>query len=116
MAVKPNTITTTTTPVTKGPTPMVDDPKTPGPTPISDDADQDTVPAPDPAPKKPAEGMYVVAGAPITPWGNGRKPKKTYGDKARMYEPGEVVSLTSALAKHYVKIGRLAPYIPDEDE
>ena len=115
MAAKPNTVTTTTSPVTKGPTPMVDDPKTPAPTDASADANRDTVPAPDIASKKETEGLYVVAGAPVAPWGNGRKPIRTHGEKARLYNIGEAVSLPARLARHYVKIGRLAPYIPDED-
>lgn len=67
-------------------------------------------------PKAPKTSMYVVAGAPVAPWGNGSAHKKAHGEKARMYQEGEVVELVASLARHYVKIGRLAPYVPDEDE
>lgn len=52
------------------------------------------------APKK---NQYVVANADI--WtADGRK------------AVGEVVELTASEARHFVKIGTLDPYIPDDEE
>lgn len=99
MTAKPNTITTHAQPA-------------PTPRPLATKDDLPPAPSKD---EKPAEGTYVVANASVAPWGNGRKAKVKFGEKARMYAPSEVVSLPHALARHYVKLGRLAPYIPEDD-
>lgn len=63
------------------------------------------------------ETLYVVQGGPIAPYGNGPDAVEAHGgEKARLYQVGEVVSLSPSLARAYVKISRLAPYIADTDE
>lgn len=57
---------------------------------------------------------FLVSGGPIAPWGNGPDAVEEYGEKARMYDVGEVVTLTSALARHYNKMDRLKPFIADD--
>ena len=47
---------------------------------------------------------YVVQNGSISP--DGGKPE---------YHPGDVVELSSAMAKHYIKLGRLAPYVPEDE-
>jgi hypothetical protein len=59
---------------------------------------------------------YTVLNGPIAPLGNGAKAVKMHGDRARKYVTGEVVELTSAEAKYYKTLGRLGPYIPEDDE
>jgi hypothetical protein len=58
----------------------------------------------------------VAAGRIIAPFGNGSSARFNFGDRARKYTEGEVVHLTPAMARHYVKMRALDPYIPDDDE
>jgi hypothetical protein len=59
----------------------------------------------DDGPSSPAKTQkYVVRKAAIAPYGGGR------GD---LLHPGAVVELSADLAKHYNKLGFLAPYIED---
>lgn len=57
---------------------------------------------------------FLVSGGPIAPWGNGPDAVAEHGEKARMYDVGEIVTLTSALARHYNKMDRLKPFIADD--
>lgn len=59
---------------------------------------------------------FLVSGGPIAPWGNGPDAVAAHGEKARMYDVGEIVTLTSALARHYNKMDRLKPFIADDPE
>jgi hypothetical protein len=52
----------------------------------------------------PATQQYVVINGAISPNGGGRE---------NLVHPGSVVSLTTAQAKHYNKMGYLKPYIGD---
>lgn len=62
------------------------------------------VEAPARKPRAPKAQKYVVQKAAIAPYG---------GARADLIRPGEVVELTADLAKHYNKLGFLAPYIED---
>ena len=67
------------------------------------------------AKKSPSVQQYVVApGHGIAPFGNYIGAEGSDWQEARVYESGEVVVLTSALAKHYIAIGALVPHVPDE--
>ena len=44
------------------------------------------------------------------------KGHKGEGPGSKKCHPGEVVELDSKFAKHFVKVGRLDPYIPDDDD
>lgn len=53
-----------------------------------------------------AKKAYTVVKGAICPEG---------GQRGKMIQPGSVVELTNAEARHYMALGRLAPFIPDED-
>lgn len=109
MAVKPGTITTTTRPVAA--------PQEPAPQsapPVAPVHEETAAQAPADQPKQDVLRQYVVSGAPVAPWGNGRKAKAKHGEKARMYAEGEIVDLTNGQARFYVNLSRLSPYIPED--
>ena len=54
--------------------------------------------------RKPRTQKFVVQKAAIAPEG---------GSRAALKRPGDVIDLTADMAKHYSKLGLLAPYIED---
>lgn len=64
----------------------------------------------DTKPKEATKQYVVKAGHRIAPYGAGAE-LDVEDAEARFYEGGEVISLTAALAKHYIKIGCLDPYV-----
>lgn len=58
-------------------------------------------------PKAPATKTYMVQKGAIAPNG---------GRRSDLIRPGEPVELTNAQARHYLKLERIAPFIPEDDE
>lgn len=55
---------------------------------------------------EPKRSAYVVTNGPICPNG---------GHASKGFQTGDVVELTASQAKHYMKLGRLAPFIEDDE-
>ena len=56
---------------------------------------------------QPKRTAYTVVNGPIAPNG---------GHASKGFQTGDIVHLTASQAKHYMKLGRLAPVIDDEKE
>lgn len=67
--------------------------------------------------KAPKGAVYQVApGHGIAPFGNDVSSVGEFGQEAKIYHGGDTVTLGSALAKHYVALGALVPFIPDDED